>query len=409
MCSKAEPYNVPDRHTFPNASASFRDVSLAGQPSEALSFPEATIRRAKMITALVHCPERLLSAEIDILLRVHEDGTLDMSAAYWPTHTLKTAIFGRVRKLVLLRKRSPALAPDDHPSAAGSEWEITPQKAAVKEMSWSKIMRKLDKSSCDALREIKAMQYLMSPPCGSPPHHNVLSQIETLCDDDYLYSIMPYCSGGDLFDRVSQDERFTDPQARYWFRQLLQGLLHLQSTGVSHRDLSLENFLLDGKRGVIMDFDLAVRVPYSCPYDTGPVDHTHGSLRLLLPPMGSVGKWKYMAPEIKDNAGPFDGFAVDLWSVGVILFTMLAGIPPFQFASLEDPLFRLISGGYLRVLVEEWKLNFSAEAIDLLQGMFKLRPKDRLTLQEVMEHPWVTNGEVMAPTTEDSGNEDWRN
>jgi len=407
----AFPYVPPDPNTLPNASASYNNISSSGDPSEPLEFPEAAVQKALLITARVYDPNRRRSANVTkILVQCDDRRTPTTNYAYWITKKLSDAIFGSVRLLVVLEKRTPGVKSGEDPSAAGAEWEITSQRLCVKQMSWSRIIRMKETSSCDPLREIAAMQYIMHPPCGSPPHENLMTQLVTLSDNDYLYSIMPYCGGGELFEKVSQDGRFPEPLARHWFRQLLQGLYHLQKLGISHRDMSLENFLLDGDRGLIMDFDLALLIPYNCPYGTSvPADVTSGTIRRLLSPIGRVGKWTYMSPEIASNEDPFDGIAVDLWSAGVMLFLMLAAYPPFEFASPGDPRFRMVSSGRLYVLLDKWGITMSADAQDLLQGMLMARPSERLTLQQVMHHPWVVNGEVISSIGNATGNEGWRN
>jgi len=407
----AFPYDPPDPNTLPNASASYNNISSSGDPSEPLEFPEAAVQKALLITARVYDPNRRRSANVTkILVQCDDRRTPTTNYAYWITKKLSDAIFGSVRLLVVLEKRTPGVKSGEDPSAAGAEWEITSQRLCVKQMSWSRIIRMKETSSCDPLREIAAMQYIMHPPCGSPPHENLMTQIVTLTDDEYLYSIMPYCGGGELFEKVSQDGRFPEPLARHWFRQLLQGLYHLQKLGISHRDMSLENFLLDGDRGLIMDFDLALPIPYNCPYGTSvPADVTSGTIRRLLSPIGRVGKWTYMSPEIASNEDPFDGFAVDLWSAGVMLFTMLVAVPPFEFARPDEPRFKIISRGRLDVVLNAWGITMSADAQDLLQRMLMARPSERLTLQQVMHHPWVVNGEVISSIGNATGNEGWRN
>ena len=150
-----------------------------------------------------------------------------------------------------------------------------------------------------------------------------------LQDKEYLYSVMPFCGGGDLFgvvldvaERRQANEGseggggMSEPVARYWFRQLLSGLHYLQSLGMCHRDLSLENILVDGHGCLIIDMGLCLRVPYHCPGDPDghSADVQNGTDRRLIVPMGTCGKRNYMSPEIFVNKESFDGFAVDLWA-----------------------------------------------------------------------------------------------
>jgi len=121
--------------------------------------------------------------------------------------------------------------------------------------------------------------------------------------------------------------------------------------------------------------------------------------RLLIKPQGTCGKWIYMSPEIYRNAEPFDGFAVDMWAAGVILFLMLTGFPPWERACPTDERFRYMTAGYLVQMLTEWEVGLSGDAMDLLQRMLFLDPKDRLCLEQVKAHPWMTNGPMEAPVT----------
>jgi len=96
-----------------------------------------------------------------------------------------------------------------------------------------------------------------------------------------------------------------------------------------------------------------------------------------------------MSPEIHDNTAPFDGFAVDLWAAGVMLFMMVTGFPPFERPHDSDDQFRFMADGHLVDLLNHWKLGLSTEVMDLLQGMLYGDPKKRLCLNKVMEHPWL--------------------
>lgn len=84
---------------------------------------------------------------------------------------------------------------------------------------------------------------------------------------------------------------------------------------------------------------------------------------------------------------------------------MLVGLPPFEWASSDDPRFRLICRGGLRQLVEQWQRPISVEAIDLLQSMLKEDPRDRLSLFQILHHPWVTEGVETNPVRPKEG---WR-
>jgi len=167
---------------------------------------------------------------------------------------------------------------------------------------------------------------------------------------------------------------------------------------VCHRDLSLENVLVDGDKCMIIDMGMCLRVPYVDPKRPSAVtDVRKGTKRLLIKPQGVCGKHFYMSPEVFRNADNFDGFAIDLWAAGVILYIMLTGFPPYDQSSPTDQRFQLIVSGRLMEQLRNWDIFLSEEAGDLMQRMLQLRPKDRLTLAQVMDHPWVANSHVEVP------------
>merc|ERR1712150_463793 len=89
----------------------------------------------------------------------------------------------------------------------------------------------------------------------------------------------------------------------------------------------------------------------------------------------------------------FDGFAIDLWAAGIILYIMLIGHKPFHWAHESDVMFvRLSQNGMLRENLKYWKIELSDEACDLLQSMLWENKNRRITLSEAMKHPWIING-----------------
>lgn len=178
-----------------------------------------------------------------------------------------------------------------------------------------------------------------------------------------------------------------------------KGLHYLQSKGVCHRDLSLENILVDDQNCLIIDMGMCLREPYSDRSNPSLVtDVEHGTIRRLMTPQGVCGKHNYMSPEVLKNVDNFDGFAIDLWAAGVILYVMLTGFPPYDQADVVDERFSLIVSGQLVQQLDAWDIPISREAGDLLQRMLMLDPRRRLTLAQVMCHPWVRNPDVIPPT-----------
>lgn len=147
---------------------------------------------------------------------------------------------------------------------------------------------------------------------------------------------------------------------------------------------------------------MCLRVPYNDSNNPSRVaDVTRGKIRRLMKPQGVCGKHNYMSPEIMANTEPFDGFAIDLWAAGVIMYIMLTGFPPYDQANRADQRFDLIVSGKLMEQLQNWGIFLSDDAGDLLQKMLQLHPKNRLTLAQVLSHPWVTNKNVEVPKAEE--------
>ena len=155
-------------------------------------------------------------------------------------------------------------------------------------------------------REIKNMLRLNHP--------FVISLLEVVLTDQHLVLCLEMAQGGELFSLVARKQILDEDEARHFFQQVVLGLEYLHSHGIFHRDLKLENILLDSDQGRLWVADLG--------YSKSTQDsHPHST----------VGTPAYIAPEILAR-GQYDGRQVDIWSLGVILFVMLAGRYPF-----EDP------------------------------------------------------------------------
>lgn len=157
--------------------------------------------------------------------------------AYWIQRTVRKAIYGRVLMAIVLRKRKVTVAGTD----INAEWEVTEQRCAVKEMYWQHIRKDRDRLSEDPIQEVAAMQFLKKWHDVARQHEqpgkviadtvaesfrsiletNIMMPLDLLSDDRHLYSIMPYCDGGELFERLDMNERFSEEEARYWMVQIL--------------------------------------------------------------------------------------------------------------------------------------------------------------------------------------------
>eukprot|EP00588_Corethron_pennatum_P015069 CAMPEP_0194265356 /NCGR_PEP_ID=MMETSP0169-20130528/625_1 /TAXON_ID=218684 /ORGANISM="Corethron pennatum, Strain L29A3" /LENGTH=337 /DNA_ID=CAMNT_0039005801 /DNA_START=308 /DNA_END=1321 /DNA_ORIENTATION=+ len=320
----------------------------------------------------------------DILIREDMTGDEDGMHAFLLGRTMSRAIYGKVKMAFELRKHR-------------NGWLMTGKKHAIKIMNWERIRNMRDQNHHEnPIKEVSCMQFLSNANYQAEVgRENVLPLNYIYTDDVSMFLIMPFADGGELFSHIEERGEFPENEARYWFRQILNGLSFLQRHGVCHRDMSLENLIIDGNRTLIMDFGMCLRVPYSGVGD-GFADVTTGTLRRIMTRQGTCGKPNYMAPEILRNT-EFDGFAIDLWGVGVILFMMLTGTEPWQIPDDRVGGFNYIANqGRLQEVLDRWDIVLSVEAIDLLSNMLTADPRRRFTLQQVFEHEWVRN-EAVAP------------
>ncbi|CAN0401841.1 unnamed protein product, partial [Ascophyllum nodosum] len=262
-------------------------------------------------------------------------------------------------------------------TSSGRGWgraSSSPKYFAIKEMSTQKIRETRRRLYEDPLREVSVLQHL-----SREEHVNVLQCTEALRDQEGIYIVTPFF-GGELFDVLTEKGRFSEEEARPLFRQVLDALLHLKRHGVCHRDVSLENLLLDeANRVKLIDFGLALRIPQTA----------DGRAR-VLPPQGACGKQNYISPEVLMNAGSFDGFAVDVWACGVLFFILLTGVPPFELAlPSQDQRCHLVAvEEKLGDLLSIWKMPLSAEVIDMIQSCLIYEPQRRPSLEDLRRHPW---------------------
>jgi serine/threonine protein kinase len=425
-----------------HADLCYDDVVAAGSAARPLDFPAPTVIRC--ITTDVHASDHR-SGTIHFLRNVimradHPD------TAYFVTKKLGKTVYGSIRLCIVLKRRTPGLD-RDHPEARQDtnsakaaptvvEWESTDLQAAVKISEFSKIHAMRGRHLEDPIKEISAMQLLGNY------HPHVLGAMDVLQDDNYLYIITRHLPGGELYGRlqdafpkkIPQDEldegpsstfAYDESKARTWFKQLILALDHYHKKGVSHQDVSLENIVLDeNDRVVLVDPGLSLRVPHCgayllgritghafCEIDTRPLtklastftsfisadpcnpdcvsDVSAGTSRRLMIAQGQGGKIMYAAPEVMEKKAAVDAYAVDLWAAGVVGFVMLVGLAPFKWAHSTDKRFAQISRGGLSELLTALDIPLSPEAVDLLQGFFWKDPRQRWTLAEILDHPWV--------------------
>lgn len=312
--------------------------------------------------------------------------------AYWLQNRVRKAMFGSVWTGHLLQRpmNNGGTGFDD----SITHWETTGQTVAIKEVSRQMMAQaRACGSAEDPCKEHAAMQYVyemvghQERPAQAMARSGVMMPQDWLQDEHYCYLVMPYCDGGELFDRVGTQGRFSEDEARHWMHQILNCLETLHTAGLTHRDLSLENVMIHQDRAVIIDMGMSLNVP---------IDQNRQ--RRLIAPQGPAGKMKYMAPEVYANVeSGFDGFAIDMWAVGVILYIMLTGEVPWQIPHHTDLKFAKFTDGWIEPYLKGQGFPLTGNAYCLLQRMLWLNPQDRLCLHQVRAHPWMQMGSFGAP------------
>lgn len=203
-------------------------------------------------------------------------------------------------------------------------------------------------------------------------HPNIVRFKEVLLTPTHLAIVMEYAAGGELFERICNAGRFSEDEARFFFQQLISGVSYCHSMQICHRDLKLENTLLDGStapRVKICDFG----------YSKSSVLHSQ--------PKSTVGTPAYIAPEVFSKR-EYDGKIADVWSCGVTLYVMLVGAYPFE--DPKDP--RNFKETIGRILSVQYSIpdyvHVSLECKHLLSNIFVANPGKRITIPEIKNHPW---------------------
>ncbi|KAD4586493.1 hypothetical protein R6Q59_035190 [Mikania micrantha] len=203
------------------------------------------------------------------------------------------------------------------------------------------------------------------------PHCNVI-QLHDVCEDTSgVHLVLELCSGGELFDRIVSQERYSEAEAAKVVQQIASGLAALHRANVIHRDLKPENCLfLDKSKDSplkIMDFGLS-----SVEEFTDPV-------------VGLFGSIDYVSPEALSQQKITS--KSDMWALGVILYILLSGYPPFSAQShLQKQ--RMIMNGNFSFFDKTWK-KISRSAKDLISSLLNVDPQKRPTADEILKHPWV--------------------
>ncbi|KAF8974882.1 hypothetical protein BGZ46_009637 [Entomortierella lignicola] len=201
-------------------------------------------------------------------------------------------------------------------------------------------------------------------------HTNLLRVCEVFNEPNFYYVVTELAPDGELFDQIIDKQKFTENETRHIFKQVLGGLKYLHDNGVVHRDLKPENILVMNKDLLtvkISDFGLAKMIGENVFFNT-----------ICGTPI---------APEVIRN-GEY-GKSVDMWSLGVVLYICLCGFPPFS-DDLAPPKLRVQVLQSMYTFPSPYWDDISDEAVDLVQGLLCENSSERLTVDQTLEHVWMT-------------------
>uniref|UniRef100_H2LMF1 non-specific serine/threonine protein kinase n=1 Tax=Oryzias latipes TaxID=8090 RepID=H2LMF1_ORYLA len=209
-------------------------------------------------------------------------------------------------------------------------------------------------------REVRIMKLLNHP--------NIVKLFEVIETDKTLYLVMEYASGGEVFDYLVAHGRMKEKEARAKFRQIVSAVQYCHQKCIVHRDLKAENLLLDAEMNIkIADFGFSNEFTLGNKLDT------------------FCGSPPYAAPELFQGK-KYDGPEVDVWSLGVILYTLVSGSLPFDGQNLKELRERVLRGKY-RI-----PFYMSTDCENLLKKFLILNPSKRGSLEQIMRDRWMNVG-----------------
>ena len=232
---------------------------------------------------------------------------------------------------------------------------------ACKTISKNRLLRRRDVA--DIRREVELLNLLT-------PHANIAGVRKVYEDAETVSIVMDYCAGGELFSYIVDRQSLSEREAAELAAQMVEVVRHCHSMGVMHRDMKPENFLLTSRepRGALKACDFGLSTYFK-----------PGEVLTDL-----VGSAYYVAPEVLQRRyGP----ECDLWSLGVILYVLLSGLPPFWGQS-DREIFGMILKADLDLETAPWP-TVSDEAKRLVRGLLCRDPAQRLTLDQVRGSPWL--------------------
>ncbi|KAL6752945.1 kinase-like domain-containing protein [Haematococcus lacustris] len=250
----------------------------------------------------------------------------------------------------------------------------TGEQVAIKSIAKAKLVCKED------VKDVQAEVAIMNLVAGHACVVNIKSTFE---DKDNVHLCMELCAGGELFDSIVESGNFSERKAAQVFRKMVGVVHHCQELGVMHRDLKPENFLLTSKG------------------PEGELKLTDFGLGVFFKPgerfRDLVGSPYYVAPEVLRKNYSHEA---DMWSLGVILYILLSGLPPF-WGDTEEQIFKMVLRGHIDFKTDPWP-KLSEAAKDCVRKLLEQNPVKRATTHDILKHDWLVKESAASDIALDS-------
>uniref|UniRef100_F6UB22 Maternal embryonic leucine zipper kinase n=1 Tax=Equus caballus TaxID=9796 RepID=F6UB22_HORSE len=198
-------------------------------------------------------------------------------------------------------------------------------------------------------------------------HQHICQLYHVLETANKIFMVLEYCPGGELFDYIISQDRLSEEETRVIFRQIVAAVAYVHSQGYAHRDLKPENLLFDEYHKLkLIDFGLCAK----------PKDNKDYHLQTCC------GSLAYAAPELIQGKS-YLGSEADVWSMGILLYVLMCGFLPFDDDNVMALYKKIMRGKYE---VPKW---LSPSSILLLQQMLQVDPKKRISVKNLLSHPWI--------------------
>ncbi|KAJ5085517.1 hypothetical protein N7532_010288 [Penicillium argentinense] len=270
-----------------------------------------------------------------------------------------------------------------------------------------KVMKKYEMKEphkANLQKEIQIMRQL--------DHNNISRLIDVIETNQYCHIVLELCTGGELFNQLVKLTYLSEDLSRHVILQVAQAVLYLHQTGIVHRDIKPENILfnsipvepsktpkptLPGEENKVDEGDFVPGVGGGGIGEVKLADFGLSKIIAGAPTATPCGTMSYAAPEIVRDEKYTTG--VDMWALGCVLYTLLAGYPPFYDPNTKVLMKKVSTGDY--AFDSPWWNDISKDAKDIVSKLLTVESDKRLTIEEFINHPWIQKASKTTLETEE--------